>query len=239
MEESKAKSTADIIFKDVFGVDNPWSLEELRAIFCDDVDLPKKVSCEWSGKETWVYNPQQGNKFVNQDVLVDKIKDTGLMFNKRPIDSMGDVLKYWGEVNYMTAEKVLSSQEVSCSDSVTSSSSVIYSSLIGSSKNIILSSNIFNSNYLLASKGSNSCNMGIRMFDSLYCTSSYEVRWANKISKSMFITDSLDLFECMFCYGIRSKKYCIANMQYEKDEYLKIKKMVIDELIKNKFTLPV
>lgn len=239
MDEKKTKSIADVIVKDVFGLENNWTLDELRKFFCDDIDLPKKVTCEWSGKDTWIYNPQEGNKFLEQNVLIDKIKDTGLMSNKRPIDSMDDIMKYWGEVNYMTAEKVISSQEVSQSDSVTSSSFVFYSSLIGSSKNIILSSNIFNSNYLLGSKGANSCNMGIRMLDSIYCSSSYEVRWSNKVSKSMFITDSLDLFECMFCYGIRSKKYCIANMQYEKEEYLKIKQMVIEELVKNKFKLPV
>lgn len=239
MDEHKAKSIADVIVKDVFGIENNWSTEELKAFFCDDVDLPKQVSCVMSGKQTWVYNPQQGNKFVNQEVLEQKAKDSDMMRGKRPIDGLQDIMKYWDEINYMTAEKVISSKDVSQSDSVTSSSSVYYSSLIGSSKNIILSSNIFNSNYLIGSKGSNSCNMGIRMFDSLYCSSSYDIRWSNKISKSLFITDSLDLFECMFCYGIRSKKYCIANMQYEKDEYLKIKQMVIDELVKNKFKLPV
>lgn len=239
MDENKVKSVAGIIIKDVFGIENAWSLEELQTFFCNDIDLPKQVECAMSKKQTWVYNPQPGNKFVSQGALEEKAKNTDMMRGKRPIDSIDDIMKYWDEINYMTAEKVISSQEVSQSDSVTSSSFVYYSSLIGSSKNIILSSNIFNSNYLIGSKGSNSCNMGIRMFDSLYCSSSYEIRWSNKISKSLFITDSLDLFECMFCYGVRSKKYCIANMQYEKEEYLKIKQMVIDELLQNKFKLPV
>lgn len=238
MDEQKAISIADVIIKDVFGIENKWTLDELRQLFCDNIDLPEQVSCAWSNKQTWIYDRQQRQKFVSQDALVDKIKDTGLMFNKRPIESIADVMAYWQEINFMTAEKNISSKEITYSDSVTSSSGVYYSSLVGSSKNILLSSNVFSSSYLLASKGDNSCNMGIRMFDSLYCSSGYEMRWSNKVSKSMFITDSLDLFECMFCYGIRSKKYCIANMQYEKEEYFHIKQMVIDELVKNNFKLP-
>lgn len=52
------------------------------------------------------------------------------------------------------------------------------------------------------------------------------------ISNSLFIQDSNSLHECMFCSHIANKRYCIANMQFEKEEYFAIKKQVIDWIVK-------
>ena len=85
---------------------------------------------------------------------------------------------------------------------------------------------------MLASRDNSSCTLGIRVKEGIFCSSSFEVSWSNKISKSMFVHDSFDLYECLFCSHLRSKKYCIANMQFEKEEYDKTKKMVIDWILK-------
>lgn len=37
---------------------------------------------------------------------------------------------------------------------------------------------------------------------------------------------------CMFCSHIANKRYCIANMQFEKEEYFAIKKQVVDWIVK-------
>jgi len=233
MDTTKAQSTADFIIKDIFGVENTFSLEQLKTKFAYDLKLPQKVTCDMSGQETYVHDErtQASWKHVKQSFLESKLADEDMMRPKRPIDSMDDILKYWEEVNYLTSEKVLNSKDVFKSDGIIGSSNVYESSMIFNSKNILLSRNNFNSNYLIASDGNNGCNIGIRLFDNQFCTSSYEVNFSNKISKSLFITDCFDMFECMFCFFTRSKKYCIANMQYEKEEYFKIKKMVIDWIL--------
>lgn len=63
------------------------------------------------------------------------------------------------------------------------------------------------------------------------CTFSIRVDDSNKISNSLFIQDCFDLDECMFCSHIANKKYCICNMQYEKETYFSPKKIVVEWFI--------
>ena len=85
-----------------------------------------------------------------------------------------------------------------------------------------------NSEYLLASQRTASSNFCIRCDDSKNCSNSYNVICSNKVINSLFIQDAFDLYECMFCSHISSKKYCIANMQFEKEEYFEIKETIIN-----------
>lgn len=233
MDLTTAQATLGTIVRDVFGVENPFTLEQFKNKFVSpSIVLPSEVTCTVSGEKTWIYDPQPGQRVVKQSVHEKKSQNEDPVRPTRPINSMDDVLKYWEEVNFMTGEKVVNSKDVAESDSIVSSSNVFHSSLVNSSKNVLLSYNIFNSNYMVASKGNNACNFGIAMFDSVYCSSGYEIRWSNKVAKSLFITDSMDLYECMFCYSLRSKKYCIANMQFEKEEYMKIKSMVVEWILR-------
>ncbi len=233
MDQNQAQIISNVIIKDIFGPNVSFTLEEIKKRFTSGIPLPEKLNCSISGEEVFLYDPQPSYKIISENSYTKIAESDGWIKPKKSIKNIEELLKHWEEINYMSGSKVISSKEVSESDSITSCSNIFGSTLISSSKNIILSHNNFNSNYLLCSRGNNSCNLGLRLFDSLYSSSSYEVRWSNKISKSMFINDCLDLYECLFCYGIRSKKYCIANMQFEKPEYDKIKEMVID-WIKNK-----
>ena len=63
--------------------------------------------------------------------------------------------------------------------------------------------------------------------DSKNCSNCYNVICSNKISNSLFIQDSYDLYECIFCCHIANKRFCIANMQFEEEEYYEIKKAII------------
>lgn len=48
---------------------------------------------------------------------------------------------------------------------------------------------------------------------------------------SLFIQDCYDLYECMFCSHIASKRYYIANMQFEEDEYYQIKESIMQWIL--------
>ena len=48
---------------------------------------------------------------------------------------------------------------------------------------------------------------------------------------SLFIQDCFDLYECMFCSHIASKRFCIVNMQFEEQEYYEIKKLIIEWIL--------
>ncbi|MDE5630193.1 MAG: hypothetical protein K2I70_01190, partial [Bacilli bacterium] len=95
-------------------------------------------------------------------------------------------------------------------------------------KNIVFCDSCGNSEFLLASQRSGTCSFSIRTDDSKDCSNSYNVICSNKVTNSLFIQDCFNLYECMFCSHIANKRYCIANMQFEEEEYFEIKRAVID-----------
>jgi hypothetical protein len=232
MTEEQAKQTANLIFKDVFGRESPYSLPEVRQKLGFDLHLPIEMPCAKSGKEVSIYRSREDDRVVSQEAFMAQTKIDDWMQPATPISNMTDLLAAWEKVHFMTGDKSVNSQQMTKSDSILNSSNVYGSALVGGSKNMLFCENDFFSNYLIASAGNNSCNFCIRAFDSEFCASSFEVRFCNKVAKSLFINDAGDLYECMFCYGIRSKKYCIANMQFSQEEYMKIKPMVIEWIFK-------
>ena len=233
MDKQYARKITDYIFKDIFGIDNPHSLEELQKKFAIDIPSAQKVPCVLSKTDTWTVFPRD-EKIASQQAIADQFKKNEWMNKKIPLNSIEDILKAWEDINYLTGEKYINSKDVAESDGIYNSYSVYHSISIFDSKNIVFSYKIFDSNYMLASRDNSSCTLGMRMEESIFCSSGFEISWSNKVSKSMYIHDSFDLYECSFCSHIRSKKYCIANIQFEKEEYFKIKKMVIDWILTGK-----
>jgi len=227
MDSKKAKSIADYIFKDIFGIENPYRLDELKKKFAIDIPSLKKVACALSGNETWTFSSGR-EKLASQKAITQRFKKDEWMRKKRKIQTIEEILKAWEEINYLTGEKYINSKDVVQSDGVYNSSLVYQSVAVFNSKNIVFSYKIFDSNYMLASRDNTSCILGIRVKESIFCSSGFEVSWSNKVSKSMYIHDGFDLYECLFCSHLRSKKYCIANMQFSKEEYFKLKKLVVD-----------
>jgi hypothetical protein len=48
---------------------------------------------------------------------------------------------------------------------------------------------------------------------------------------SLFIQDCYDLYECMFCAHISSRRYCIGNMEFSESEYNRLKPLIIDYIL--------
>ncbi|MCL5430163.1 MAG: hypothetical protein M1504_01640 [Candidatus Marsarchaeota archaeon] len=227
MDENAAKKIVDSVFKDVFGKDNPFALEEVLKIFAYDIQLPQKVKNTEDDGYTWgVF--KKGDKVTSQAGLIAKSAKDEFMSPKKELKSMDDVLKVWDNLNVKTGEKYLESKEVEQSDGAYSSYGVFRSQLTFGSQNIVFCYNNTNSKNLVGSSDNNACVSCIRIEESGYSSLSYNVYWSSKVSRSMFINDCFDMYECLFCSHLRSKKYCIGNMQYTEEEYRKIKGMVVD-----------
>ncbi len=74
---------------------------------------------------------------------------------------------------------------------------------------------------------SNSC---IRCFYSTKLTRCFEMDACSSCSDSMFCHNCENLTECMFCFNTKAKRYAIGNVEYPKEEYLKIKKLILAEI---------
>jgi len=232
MDEKIALEIVNKIFENVFLENNNYSVDELFEIFAFDIKLPKKVYDSTTNQETWA-DSISNSKFITLDNMEARDNNSGWMLPKKEVNSFDEILKIWESINFTTTERVYESINVSRSDTIYRCENVFLSTNCSDSKNLVFCDSLCNSDFLLASSRSGFSNYCIRCDDSVNCSNSYNVICSNKIVNSFFVQDCFDLFECMFCSHISSKKYCIANMQFSKEEYYDIKKLIVDWILKS------
>ncbi len=230
MKDKQCETVIDEIFMEIFNEKCLLTLDEALSEFAFDVKLPYKVIDAVDGKETWATSINS-NKYISQDNMEKYDNYKGWMRPKKEIESLDEVLKLWEKVNYTTTERNYDSINVSKSDTIYNCENVYRSEDCTRCKNTIFSDSCSDSEYILACQRSTNLNYCIKVDDSNSCSNSYSVVCSAKISNSFFIQDANSLYECMFCSHISNRRYCIANMQFEKDEYMQIKKEVIKWLI--------
>ncbi len=226
MNEADAKEIVDKIVGQVFGYKNPYSLEDFMKKFAFDVRLPNKVSDSYTGEDTWAQSTNP-TKFMTQKNASVETHKTDWMRPKRPISSLEDVLEAWNEINFTTTERMIECIDVAQSDNIYNSEKIFRSQDCHFSKYLIYCDGVRKSEYLVASQRSFGSVYSIRVEDSAECSESFGVSWSGKISKSFMIHDSYDLSDCILCSHIKSKRFCIANIQFEEDEYKKLKDIII------------
>lgn len=227
------KSTLNIInkiFVSVFDNQNKYSLDEILEKFAFDVKLPNEVRDSTTNEITWASSINSG-RFITLDNMEKKDAIDGWMLPKQEINNLQDVIDIWNTVNLTTTERCYDSINVAKSDTIYGCENVYRSTDCNDSKNIVFCDSCGACEFVLASQRSGNCNFCIRTDDSKDCSNSYNVICSSKITNSLFIQDCFDLYECMFCSHIASAKFCIANMQFEQEEYYEIKKAIISWIL--------
>lgn len=235
MNEAKAQDLLDKIITQIFGYQNPLSLEDFRAKYAFDVRLPVQTNDNLTGETTWVQSTNP-TKFLTMDNTMKSNAITkgptfsnegDWMQKKRPLNGIEDILEAWDHVNYTCSDRYMDSVNVFQSDNVVRSENVFHSLDVIDSKNIIFSDGAIGCEYGVAVQRSNTASYCARIEDSTGCSNSFSISWSGNINNSMFIHDAFDLYECIFCSHIKSKKFCIANIQLEEAEYYKLKEEII------------
>ena len=230
MDEEKAKKIIDEVFLNIFGQKCKLTLEQVMEKFAFDIKLPNKVLDGVTGEETWAesINP---TKFITQENMRKYDNYKGWMRPKVEVSSLEEILKLWKKINYTTTERYYNSTNVIKSDTIYDCENVYRCVDCRKSKNIVFSDGCGSSEYIVASQRTANSVYSLRVDDSRDCANSYNLICSSKISNSFFIQDCNNLYECMFCSHISSKEYCIANMQFEKEEYMEIKEEIINWIL--------
>lgn len=226
MTDKEAKAIVDKVMESVFGYSNPYTLEQVMAKFAFDVKLPQKVNDSVTQEETWAQSTNP-TKFMTLSNMRKQNAENEWMFPKKEIKSLEDILAAWNEVNYITTEREVDCINVAQSDNNYNCQNVWRSQDCHMSKNIVFCDAAISSEYMVASQRSNSCVYSMRVEDSKDCAKSFGISWSGKINSSFMIHDSYDLSDCIFCSHIASKRFCIANMQFEEAEYKELKEKII------------
>ena len=226
MTEIETKEVINKIFKEIFDKESSYSVEEIKNKFAFDVRLPIIVRDSITGEETYTVTVNSF-KFITNSNMEKRDNNEGWILDKKPVNNLKELLEIWDSINYTTTERVYESMNVSKSDPIYNCSNVYNSTNSSKCSNIIFCDGVHESNYTIASQRSTNLNYCIRVDDSNTCTNSYNVICSAKISNSMFIQDCSNLFECIFCSHISNKEYCIANMEFTKEEYYYLKGQII------------
>jgi hypothetical protein len=229
MKSSDAQKILDKTIKQIAGFDSAYALEQFMQKFAYGIDLPIEVHDSTTGEPTWTSTINAG-KYMTLSNVHKRVGVDDWMLPKRPIETVNDILTTWSEVNYATTERHIESLNVAESDTIYFSENVYRSQDVTKSKNVLFCNGVNTSEYLIASQRSGGSTYCIRLEDSGDCSNSFNVVWSKNIVSSLFIQDSSNLYECMFCSKLKDKKFCIANIQFEKTEYYRLKAMVLQWL---------
>lgn len=232
MTDQKAQEILNKIIEQIFGYKNPYTLEQFKQKYAFDLKLPVEVFDSTTGESTWAISANP-SKFITMKNASAEAKGKDFMVPKRDFNTVEEIIAAWQETNLTTTERYLESINIAKSDNIYGSDGVYNSQDIVNSKNLLFCGSIQNSEFVACSQRSNSLAYCIRAEDSKACSNSFNVIWSNKISNSFFIQDCFDLQDCIFCSHLSSKQYCIANMQFDKEEYLRLKDMILRWILSN------
>ncbi len=231
MNSIQAKEILDKIVKQVFGVENPLTLEQCVEKFAFDVRLPEKVKDSTDGTDTWASSTNP-TKFIKMDNARDNGANESLgLYATQPIKDLADILSKWEHVNLTTSEFAIDSLNISESDMIMNSENVLRSVNIDRSKNVLFSDSVFDSEFMFASQRSGLSTFCIRADDSIRCTNSFGASRSADLTNCIMMHDCGDMQDSMFCSNMKGRQYCIANMQFEKEEYFRLRKQVIEWIL--------
>ncbi|VVB56657.1 Uncharacterised protein [uncultured archaeon] len=86
------------------------------------------------------------------------------------------------------------------------------------------SDSVFGCQIVLQSASCLKCYNSVKLQRCFECDSSFSS------SDCLFCHNIENCSECMFCFNVKAKRYAIGNVEYPKEEFLRVKKMVLAEV---------
>lgn len=220
------------VWGEILGRPTNLNLSDFRKYYTENIRLLNVVKSSFSNEE--VFLGLKRSKVIDTKELEVRISRDGFMLPKEEISSYESLLEKVNRVNYFSGSFSKNSDNVFCSDQIYSSLNIYSSYSLRSCNRVAFSYSLRDCEMVFASEDCKESNYCIRIFESQLLNNCFEMYNCGKCSNSMLSHDCYDLRDCLFCFHLNSKQYCIANMQYSKEEYEKIKKMLVEQLIKNK-----
>lgn len=230
MRKHGFEKTLNLILDEIFGFRVGMNLEDVEKKLTVGIKLPRQVSCSVTAKPLWVVD--DGGKFISEEAIMDRARIDDFMLPKKPLDNFEEVLGVWRDIGAVLGEKSLDSQDTLESDNIFASNAIFRSSYIIASKQILFSESLVQCEYVVAGSQSTMSQFCTRVFSSKECTNSFEVSYCAKVRNSFFVHDCADVSDSLFCAHIRSKRFCIANMQFTEEEYRKLKDIILRDVVK-------
>lgn len=230
MNAKEAKEILDKIIGQICGYQNPLSLEQFMQKFAFDVRLPQQVYDSTDNSPTWASSTNP-TKFISMENARRRSEATDGLVPKQNIASLQDLLARWSEINLTTTERQIESINIAESDGVIRSENVYRSQDIRRSKNVLFSDGVEDSEFIAAGQRCGGNTFCVRIEDSGESSNCFGISWSNKLTDCLFMHDCYDMQDSMFCTNMSGKRFCVANMQFEEEEYNALRQQVIQWIL--------
>jgi len=219
-----------LIWEQIFPNFPLMPVEQFKALYTKDIRLPQKVASSLSGIELYSGVEEYGYKqFITEEEIAQRSELDNFMKTAQKPASLSDLLNQIKDIAMFRGSRSLNSDTIVESDDIYSSSFIYNSTHLHSCHHMLFCNGNKASEYLMASTENGESSFGIRLRDSGSVSNCFDMHWCGKSSNSYFCVDCFDLRDCMFCFHIVSKQYCIGNMQFEKEEYEVLKQQLLTE----------
>lgn len=199
------------------------SLEDFEAEYCLDLALPLYGESLWGGHPVAMSKPYRHAASQSQiEKRTDELQQTP-PFSGSSVEELLNCafsnLLFSGDNHY-------DSENVIQSDNVFKSREIFYSRAIHQSKKVVFSGDSIGLENAAACDSSGYSQFVIRAIDSINCSRCFDIYQSGKCSGCLFVSNCYNLHDCILCTNLRSKRYCIGNMQFTEANYRKLRKEI-------------
>jgi len=216
------------IWKTLFGVEPELSLTDFQEDFCADLPLPMFAENLWGGEPVAISKPYR--RVVAQNQIAKNVEEMQKTPNGQ-VNSPDELLSEIFSKLIFSGDNCYDSINVVNSDNVFKSLNVYQSRSVHESKNVIFCTNCVGLENAAACDDSGFSQFVIRAMDSINCSRCLDVYQSGKCSNSIFLSNCYDVHECILCTNLRSKRFCIGNMQFSESAYNELRKQILAKLV--------
>ena len=228
IEKAFSDTSSLLLGKALFGIENysAWLLEHTA----------KKKECKSciSSSRLDVYDYANYLGFPENRLVSDcESESLGELKPKGEVDGIGfsGMGKVLGQIAFYSPSFKIGECFNNIKSELTLDSTNTYCSALN-----LCSKNIAKNYYILESEaifGSNSIRRSkycINCYFSANLSRCFECDSCRSCEGCYFCHNVENCSDCMFCFNVKAKRYAIGNVQYSKEEYMRIKKLVLAEL---------
>lgn len=195
----------------------------------DNFYTPHKVKSALTGKTLYT-SLLTNNRYISQEESREQAAKHDWIYKKRDIKSLSDLQSMLSNFEFIQTDRVNSSVNVERSDDIVQCQNIFDSVNFINSENIAHCNWGWASEYLVGCTRSGDSTLCAGMTEGVMSSGCFQVYASYKVTNSMYIKNCYDMYECMWCAHLSGKKYCIANMQFSKEEYFKLKQKILNWL---------
>ncbi|MEW6529006.1 MAG: hypothetical protein AB1391_03900, partial [Candidatus Micrarchaeota archaeon] len=227
--EEAWKSTCKIVFGKDIG-----PLQKYERLLSERINLVIKIKTIY-GNETYTsnmfcYKYISNERIVNFDEAMELAKQH-ITFEDGEEVSLKSIIKKISPIAFFRTEFAEGSNTNNIETQIPYTATNTYKVVDATyAKNCAYDTMALNSEYIFGSYRVLHSKFCIKAHGSVRASNCFDIDCCTNLRNSYFCHNVEGSDNCMFCFNTKSKRYAIGNVEIEREQYMRIKKIVLDEI---------